>query len=742
MMLGFVAWAAAIAVVVALIAYLYVLRRVLGVRILRPHVDEAGGAQPDPLFTEDFSRADGLLQSLGFESRYWMRFDNPPDQGPQLVRVYHHREEPAVARVYAPFSSLHINGPWIEFGSRLREGRELSTVNGWSHLLDGDSPLLVIQDSQGVSLEAQWRLHRKAIRQHAAEIEPLATPGEEVRHLNGLLEQQFDHLRSRNRIWRTEEGVWRYRLGAALPLAVKILRGTLRSGKPAISAPTVPLSPQREAWFFRRWREEKRRTVPPASVQLRLLLFTSLLFVVLGGLVWDWAFTLMVGLVIAVHELGHYLTMRAFGYRDLQMVLIPLMGGVTTGAERNGHPLKRVLVSLMGPLPGIFIGIALLFATGGTSDSPLFELGLIFLLINALNLLPVLPLDGGWIVREAIPERWWPAIVLVNLFSILVLLVAAAYLLEPLFLLLALVPLGGALGAYRQHRILERARRELPDGADEQTAVMAVLNAIHAQTPKPEGAAAKRFSNVETLLRQLRHPPKSAVMATGLLGIYLAAWMLPFALFAYTPAGETVLTYTRSWLQTWRGDPVDYEEVRREIAGLSVPQLLQRWREERGDVQEDGTGVPGGEAEVVAAEARLGRPLPLSYRHFLLSEDGWKLGEGAGALWPATHLQKVDVPGTLERDPVWRQTKREITELDIVSPADPAARNQRLPVDALEKMIMVGDTRDGGLYLLDSDNIFYVRLAEGWGERYPDVKGLLVNRYLQERITSHWARFQ
>jgi stage IV sporulation protein FB len=50
---------------------------------------------------------------------------------------------------------------------------------------------------------------------------------------------------------------------------------------------------------------------------------------------------------------------------------------------------------LAGPLPGIIIGMALLFLYHQNSNENYYFAALGFLLLNLFNLLPVSPLDGG-----------------------------------------------------------------------------------------------------------------------------------------------------------------------------------------------------------------------------------------------------------------------------------------------------------------------------------------------------------
>ncbi|MCS6710681.1 site-2 protease family protein [Brachybacterium sp. EF45031] len=110
-------------------------------------------------------------------------------------------------------------------------------------------------------------------------------------------------------------------------------------------------------------------------------------------------------LIVLLHELGHALTARAFGARDLQITLT-VLGGHTQ--YRAGHlgPGRSALVSLAGPavnlalIPVLALAPSLLLTLTGPSggSAPLEVLRLLALLnvgLAVFNLLPGLPLDGG-----------------------------------------------------------------------------------------------------------------------------------------------------------------------------------------------------------------------------------------------------------------------------------------------------------------------------------------------------------
>lgn len=121
------------------------------------------------------------------------------------------------------------------------------------------------------------------------------------------------------------------------------------------------------------------------------------------------AWMLVVGVSILVHELGHAFMGRAFG-RNARIELHG-MGGVCVyepGAELT--TARRILIALAGPMAGFVLGgLVLLLAlyTPLFIGSDVAKVTLLFLLwVNfgwgLLNLIPMLPLDGGMVMHALI----------------------------------------------------------------------------------------------------------------------------------------------------------------------------------------------------------------------------------------------------------------------------------------------------------------------------------------------------
>lgn len=126
---------------------------------------------------------------------------------------------------------------------------------------------------------------------------------------------------------------------------------------------------------------------------------------------------------IALHELGHALTARAFGYKTRDITLL-FIGGVARLERMPDKPSQELLVAIAGPAVNVAIAIVLIAIIA------IFDLGPIFptlpakgqqvtltdfsipgwlvmanLFIVAFNLLPAFPMDGGRMLRALLATR-------------------------------------------------------------------------------------------------------------------------------------------------------------------------------------------------------------------------------------------------------------------------------------------------------------------------------------------------
>lgn len=109
---------------------------------------------------------------------------------------------------------------------------------------------------------------------------------------------------------------------------------------------------------------------------------------------------LLLVVVMIVHEAGHFIAMKLFNYKDVQLFFVPFLGAFVSGRPHRISQRQRTITLLAGPLPGIIIGIALFVFFLVNKQILYYQLSLMFVLLNVFNLLPVSPLDGGQLLEN------------------------------------------------------------------------------------------------------------------------------------------------------------------------------------------------------------------------------------------------------------------------------------------------------------------------------------------------------
>lgn len=119
-----------------------------------------------------------------------------------------------------------------------------------------------------------------------------------------------------------------------------------------------------------------------------------------GTLIW-------VGVILfslLVHEFGHALTAKAFG-QTVQIELVA-MGGVTFHEGKKLKKWQDFLIVLMGPLASLILAGGAYLARNALGSSNAMMITSVLTLIvfinifwTIINLLPILPLDGGQLLR-------------------------------------------------------------------------------------------------------------------------------------------------------------------------------------------------------------------------------------------------------------------------------------------------------------------------------------------------------
>src|SRR5690554_789526 len=146
--------------------------------------------------------------------------------------------------------------------------------------------------------------------------------------------------------------------------------------------------------------EEKKQSINKSFISL--ISFIVLLMLVFK---WEFKFIAILVLVILIHEIGHYVAMRFYKFKDLSIFFIPLVGACAKGEKEDITQKQNVIISLSGPIPGILIGCLLMYYAIDSSNDFLTRVANLFIFINIFNLIPIMPLDGGRIIKALFIEN-------------------------------------------------------------------------------------------------------------------------------------------------------------------------------------------------------------------------------------------------------------------------------------------------------------------------------------------------
>lgn len=146
--------------------------------------------------------------------------------------------------------------------------------------------------------------------------------------------------------------------------------------------------------------ETKQQSINRSLISLGL--FIGVFYLIFK---WEITYILVLTGVLLIHEIGHFIAMRIFNYKDLGIFFVPVIGAFATGTKENISQKQQVIVFLSGPLPGVIIGLILHYFGVSNQNEFLLRTSNIFIVLNLFNLLPVMPLDGGQIVKSMFFEN-------------------------------------------------------------------------------------------------------------------------------------------------------------------------------------------------------------------------------------------------------------------------------------------------------------------------------------------------
>lgn len=133
---------------------------------------------------------------------------------------------------------------------------------------------------------------------------------------------------------------------------------------------------------------------------------TMLFSIVIYASHYGWRYAVGLVLLMFVHEMGHYIAARRRGIEVGAPTFIPFVGAWIELKQRPHNAETEAYIGLAGPLVGTLGALACYFVARDTNTEWLLAVSYAGLFINLLNLVPILPFDGGRVTQVISPWLW------------------------------------------------------------------------------------------------------------------------------------------------------------------------------------------------------------------------------------------------------------------------------------------------------------------------------------------------
>jgi Zn-dependent protease len=262
------------------------------------------------------------------------------------------------------------------------------------------------------------------------------------------------------------------------------------------------------------------------------LAISIFLFISLGLFRGSFSWIALLVVVIFIHESGHFIGMKLLKYKDVQMFFIPLFGAAVSGQETAPSSSRKAVVSLLGPVPGILIGIGTGVAYLVTRQAWLMDVTRIFLLINTFNLLPFHPLDGGQLCDALIFSRHPRVEIAFKVLTAVALGLIAYWLRDYVFGIFAFAVFMSLRGTHVTAATTHALRQEIGDASQDAPPeppddyVRRVMELLKARMPTSQWKPKLIAVSVASVWQRLRNRPCRIGTTIGLIACYLVCTLL------------------------------------------------------------------------------------------------------------------------------------------------------------------------------------------------------------------------
>jgi Zn-dependent protease len=487
--------------------FLLIWTAILRQRVRLPHAELIDAAEIPVRLLPVLAEAEHRLLALGFDRSHAAKVDSWGMPGAVLVElVFFHRGSSSAASVSPP-GQVGEPRARVEFMTHLEDGTVVVTTDCLAHLVPPPPPWRRTQDHYFDNLERQWQAHLESIHRAGVAAARLPNSAEEYL-LRDNQNSAASYAYRLERGWLVATGAeneGRYSAGMALRWTPRVLAGlrkckAARKAQGTVQPAEASVQAAADLAAFERVSAHQPRQLG-WMVKSGLFVGSGLVAAIAFGLVFSWETLPVLMGVLLFHELGHFAGMKFFRHGDQQILFLPLLGAVTVGNLGEGSPLQKLIILALGPLPGIVAsaGAAYLYST--TGSDLWFQIAVMAFIVNAFNLLPILPFDGGRIVEILFFARYPRARSVFAVASMMVCGLAAWRSGDPVLWVVAAVLAATVRNKWQQSAVACQIVDSLPPGADAQARLQTIFEVLSRPRFRRLAGAA-RFQMAKSLLEE------------------------------------------------------------------------------------------------------------------------------------------------------------------------------------------------------------------------------------------------
>ncbi|MCC7386967.1 MAG: hypothetical protein IT384_34335 [Deltaproteobacteria bacterium] len=360
------------------------------------------------------------LESKGFVRLGWLAargLTDPSDAAERISLCLFHPSTGTYA-LLGPAETLDALEPYaVTFRAWLADGGWLMGINGLEWSLIGRLAGTEVIDPYAESFERQWSHFGEHLARRASSGVRTPDLAQLAAEIGAHSRQILESLEREHALAPSPDGsTYVFRTAAAAKTALRMVHQSKkarelalrraragRSGRGKAASVEIPIELQIATYR----RAEIQRTRRTTRQRWGLILgLTGVAFALSMLHLFEAATVAIVVAVVFFHELGHWLAMRLLGYRDATIFFIPFFGGAAVGQKAETSLAEELLVLFAGPVPGLILATAIHYLVPSLATSERgAELVVMLLAINAANLLPLYPLDGGRILDALLLTR-------------------------------------------------------------------------------------------------------------------------------------------------------------------------------------------------------------------------------------------------------------------------------------------------------------------------------------------------